>query len=1214
MSVENGAEVAVSCRGIRRGLNLGGDAHCQLHWACVGEDGAWKAPVTQPNNSRPVDPVASRISLDGCNSGRLNFPKDQMPNSIAFVLLVQCHGQEHWLKKAGGGDFIIDLESLAAKSKAANPINGGYSGKATTPNGDVVVRVAERPKEWSELSEVLSAASGSKKSRKHKSAPTQGSIDIESSLGGIDWQVIRHDDKIYVFLEAAISLRQDANAYLHWGCQEFSGGEWTLPSTPVSNATPFGDGKASRTLLVDQARAVMIFTASDAPATIAFVLFVEAAGGEAWLKTSDGGDFLVEIKPGSGGKCNDEVSKKFCDAEIHYSHWSQFQRICLANEYFSKPGSLSKMEAAWLACDLRLAQAKVLEWYRNRGYQPKDMAHAQEALGGNLPLAIRRAANATERALLRLCAPAVPRGNSGGGDAIRHGILNIMRTHGIKEGHRPGIECPFIEQWHQKLHTNSAPDDITICEGYLAFLSSGNVDDLWRTIWERGHISRDDLSRMCTSGFVDHTKSGRRGLDVTPLHLPQLTHDMNNYLGLLKHVHGGSDLWTLCESCKGQYPDHGAECLAFDIHNNRNDPFTMGKILELRRKLQGCLDKRDLLMLDVALEELLRSLAERADLRSFARKEDILGHLRVVLDDLRLSRQDESLDQGANLFERLAFDVEWCKSCGLEPWNAEWCKLTYGACERIALVCAGTADTVADLLQQCADKLMVASQKPGAVFKPDEKALATFGEETGRCLTERVVAQILKYLMPMLRRDAGLGPWEIVSSGRSRQAVGTVSVMASLPVALESGSGPVVALCETMTGWEDIPAGITAVLLPSAQAVDVLSHVAIRARNQQVLLASCDDDALLEGIKAVDGSPVRLEVGASGAVTWTAIEKEELSSHGGSGSANAGQIEIKIKSPPAVPQKVLASDLFVAHSKSIGGKSLHLAELRPSAGDYKVPACVTVPFGMFEEVLKDPSNEELQSNLAELISEGDLAEIRRSIVDELVVPDSLQDELIKTLAAADAPLPEDLDWQRALKGVWASKWTDRAVSSRQQCGVKDDAVFMAVLAQPLIDAKYAFVIHTRSPLTGAKADEQLVELCVGLGESLVSNSPGRALSASVGPTDDPVVHTYPSKPDGVFAPEGGTHIFRSDSNGEDLEGFAGAGLYDSITVVECLHRPVCYASEPLLFDSNVRNTLLRKLFDLGRMVEANFDGQPQDIEGVVCKDGSLVVTQSRPQV
>ena len=45
--------------------------------------------------------------------------------------------------------------------------------------------------------------------------------------------------------------------------------------------------------------------------------------------------------------------------------------------------------------------------------------------------------------------------------------------------------------------------------------------------------------------------------------------------------------------------------------------------------------------------------------------------------------------------------------------------------------------------------------------------------------------------------------------------------------------------------------------------------------------------------------------------------------------------------------------------------------------------------------------------------------------------------------------------------------------------------------------RYAFVIHTRSPLPGASPDAALVELCVGLGESLVSNAPGRALSASV---------------------------------------------------------------------------------------------------------------------
>merc|ERR1712187_913983 len=117
----------------------------------------------------------------------------------------------------------------------------------------------------------------------------------------------------------------------------------------------------------------------------------------------------------------------------------------------------------------------------------------------------------------------------------------------------------------------------------------------------------------------------------------------------------------------------------------------------------------------------------------------------------------------------------------------------------------------------------------------------------------------------------------------------------------------------------------------------------------------------------------------------------------------------------------------------------------------------------------------------------------------------------------------------------------------------------------------------------ANPEDALVEVVIGLGESLVSNSPGRALSASVGPGGRLEVHTFPSKPEGVFTPDSGTHIFRSDSNGEDLEGFAGAGLYDSVTVLDCPRRTINYADEPLLFDSAARDALLCKLFELGRL-------------------------------
>ena len=50
---------------------------------------------------------------------------------------------------------------------------------------------------------------------------------------------------------------------------------------------------------------------------------------------------------------------------------------------------------------------------------------------------------------------------------------------------------------------------------------------------------------------------------------------------------------------------------------------------------------------------------------------------------------------------------------------------------------------------------------------------------------------------------------------------------------------PVVLLSQGLSGIEDIPPGVAAVLTQAG--VDVLSHVAIRARSQGVLLASCAD-------------------------------------------------------------------------------------------------------------------------------------------------------------------------------------------------------------------------------------------------------------------------------------------------------------------------------------------------------------------------------------
>ncbi|CAE7201240.1 R1, partial [Symbiodinium natans] len=484
---------------------------------------------------------------------------------------------------------------------------------------------------------------------------------------------------------------------------------------------------------------------------------------------------------------------------------------------------------------------------------------------------------------------------------------------------------------------------------------------MWRVMWEVGKLSREDLGKMCQMGFKDHTKSGGRGLNFTPVHLPHMYDDVKNFLGLLKHIHGGTDLFSLCEACKGQYPDHDSECLAFDIFHSRDDPYSLGKILDLRRRLESVRWKRDILMLDVAMEDQLRSLAERADPSTMGRDE-ILNLICMILEDLMVSRHDPSLQQGFELLDRLSRG----DAGGLQKWSPEWCKMLHASCDRLALACTDTADTVMRVLQECADRLLEEGAKPGAAFSPDPKHLETFGEEKARCLTERVLAQILKVLMPQLRRWAGLGPWQLVASF---PALGTLRPIASLPAELAPGQAPMIALVETMTGWEDIPAGITAILLPAGQAVDTLSHVAIRARNQQVLLASCDEEATLAELRGLSGTPLRLQVSASGDVTW---EKAALPAEASAATPAPTRLAETMQKPPKPPSLVLASPDFTKNTRSIGGKSLHLAELAAASGQFAVPNSATVPYGVFEQILGDGANEGLLEELEEILGEGQL--------------------------------------------------------------------------------------------------------------------------------------------------------------------------------------------------------------------------------------------------
>jgi alpha-glucan,water dikinase len=430
-------------------------------------------------------------------------------------------------------------------------------------------------------------------------------------------------------------------------------------------------------------------------------------------------------------------------------------------------------------------------------------------------------------------------------------------------------------------------------------------------------------------------------------------------------------------------------------------------------------------------------------------------------------------------------------------------------------------------------------------------------------------------------------------------------------------------------------------------SVDVLSHTAVRARNGGALFATCYEPELLAQLAGMDGGAAAVDV-AGDSVAWRASDAAAVAAANGADDA-AGAAGAAPKAKLALEKVPFCGSYTVPLSRFdkgvVGAKARNTKALNESLGGGRIPSWIklpksmVIPFGTMEHVLDDPANAAVKAKMqaleravddsSEQALEASLRACRECVL-ELVPPAGCMDAIQAEMLAAGIAPPEtperwEMAW-RALTKVWASKWNDRAFVSLRNVGIDHADLRMSVLVQPVVDADYAFVIHTANPSTG-DATELYAEVVAGLGEVLVGNYPGRALSfamkkatpaeaaagtAYVAPGALPKVIGFPSKSVALRIPRS-TLIFRSDSNGEDLEGYAGAGLYESVPMDEEDESFADYATDPLVRDEEFRDQILLAITECGVAIEAALGGVPQDIEGVV-KDGEIYVVQTRPQV
>lgn len=1024
-------------------------------------------------------------------------------------------------------------------------------------------------------------------------------LGIEKRKTGADFEVV-------------VNLRGQGNQILHWGLAQRRPSQWQTPPESILPAQSKLVGKAAQTPFPagNSERAITLrFNENDAPRFLAFVLFNPDTNR--W-ENNGGKDFWFQVAeaPASATPLS-TLQVRIVEAEMGPHGWTLMHRFNLCHELIDEAGD-SREAWATLFVWLRYSAIRQLDWQRNYNTKPRELSHAQDRLTARLATAfIQQPAN---RDLIRAMLASLGRG--GDGQRIRDEILQIMHRHHIKE-----VGGTWMEQWHQKLHNNTTPDDVVICEAYLAFLhANGDVRRYWETL-TAGGVTKERLAGLdrpinTEPEWHPHLKDG-------------LLHDFGNYLVLLKSVHSGTDLFTAMNA-GGHLLDGGArDTLGWLLHNFQNPhvPVTeaVAKLTGVRQHLHSRLNHegnagvvKELLYLDLALEQALRTVIERAFSTNLS-GEQLLELLACAQENLLLLAPGEELVQCRREWQRLPAE---------NRFSAEWALHAKAALDRLRRAVEAQIDSTYQLLQPKAEAL-------GKAFNADEWVVKLFAEEFVRGQSVFLVSMLIHHFDPILRKQAKLGDWQVISPSA---AVGEVEFVESFrSVQGKRFERPTIIVAEKVCGDEEPPEGVRAVITPSS--VDLVSHVAVRARNANLLFATCYDRATFDKLKAAKGRVVELKVSPTGDVLWAEsvaqIEK----------TAARGDARPTKKAAAAKPSlDVLTMEQFT--KARVGGKSWHLKELAGKLPDsLHTPKSVALPFGVFDAVLADKANAELAKRYRELVAslerglqsaspskrqestntgvahgsgsglksapqstEETLAAVRADLL-ELQIPKSLQTDLQNAMKKAGLPAGDSEQAATRIKQVWASKWNDRAYFSRQARGFPHDAVQMAVLIQEVVEAEFAFVIHTVNPFSGERG-EIYAEVVLGLGETLVGNYPGRAMSFICPKKNgSPTVLAYPSKSVGLF---GGGLIFRSDSNAEDLEGYAGAGLYDSVLLDEPRTVTLDYTGQRLVWDAAYRTEMLAKVARIGEAVEDAF-GAPQDIEGAFA-NGKFFVVQTRPQV
>ena len=549
-----------------------------------------------------------------------------------------------------------------------------------------------------------------------------------------------------------------------------------------------------------------------------------------------------------------EAVNDILNFEVRCSHMTLMHRYFKARDVM-KSGRLdmtNRDHVVYLYIWLRYSFTKQLTWQKSYNTKPKELQHACVTLTDEICEQYKRLHTTGDPEsflcagdLVRMTTNLVGKG-TGNGQAIRDEILHIMHRHKISEraGH-------FYEQWHQKLHNNTTPEDIPICEALLAYLKSGgNMGEYWRVLTDAG-VTRERLA-----GYD-------RKITTEPWYKPEAIADFENYLLILKRVHSSDDLNLLVGEVWGKV---GADTqgLMRDVQSNFKDHDAVrqiGRVYSLRANLThhhydmyNTAKLKDVMFLDLALEAYARALTERI-MHIDIGYEGYIHEVLLILKHLNLSYRWAELGYLKDDWNNIVVGV----GKNLTEDNARRVK---SVIDRVKSALAEVNEVIETVMQRKAEVM-------GHAFGAADWSVKLFAEEALRGTLFFSLSMILKKIDPFVRQCAHLGDWVIISTGRTHGSRGYVEYVPRLAdVMHKTYEKRTVLIVDKITGEEEVPANVQAIILMnSADYPDVLAHVSVRARNLKVLLSVLCDESQYAAIRALQGKHLKLDV-ANQAVTY----------------------------------------------------------------------------------------------------------------------------------------------------------------------------------------------------------------------------------------------------------------------------------------------------------------------------------------------------------